>query len=67
MSEVQQLKARLASGAGGRDLASEAKEVGGIRLLVSRLDDGTDAATLRDTVDRMKDKLGRDARKPSSE
>jgi alanyl-tRNA synthetase len=55
--EVQQLKARLASGAGGRDLASEARDVAGIRLLVSRLDDGTDAATLRDTVDRMKDKL----------
>jgi len=55
--EVQQLKARLATGGGGRDLAAGATEVGGIRLLVSRLDDGTDAATLRDTVDRMKDKL----------
>ena len=55
--ELQQLKARLASGAGGRDLASEAKEVAGIKLLVARLDDGTDAQTLRDTVDRMKDKL----------
>ena len=55
--EIQQLKAKLASGAGGRDLASEAKEVAGIKLLVSRLDDGSDAQTLRDTVDRMKDKL----------
>ncbi len=55
--EIQQLKAKLASGAGGRDLAAEATEVAGIKLLVSRLDDGTDAATLRDTVDRMKDKL----------
>ncbi len=55
--EIQQLKAKLASGAGGRDLASEAKEVAGIKLLVARLDDGSDAQTLRDTVDRMKDKL----------
>ncbi|MCC5794343.1 MAG: alanine--tRNA ligase [Chromatiales bacterium] len=56
--ELQQLKARLASGAGGRDLASEASEVAGIRLLASRLDDDTDARTLRETVDRMKDRLG---------
>ncbi|MEQ1801901.1 MAG: alanine--tRNA ligase [Gammaproteobacteria bacterium] len=55
--EVQLLKAKLASGAGGRDLASEAKTVSGIKLLVARLDDGSDAGTLRDTVDRMKDKL----------
>ena len=56
--EIQQLKAKLASGAGGRDLAAEARTVAGIRLLVARLDDGTDAASLRDTIDRMKDKLG---------
>ena len=55
--EIQQLKARLAAGAGGRDLASEAREVAGCKLLVARLDDGIDAQTLRDTVDRMKDKL----------
>ena len=56
--EIQQLKAKLAAGAGGRDLAAEAQTIAGIRLLVARLDDGTDAASLRDTVDRMKDKLG---------
>jgi alanyl-tRNA synthetase len=56
--EIQQLKAKLAAGAGGRDLAAEAQTVAGIRLLVARLDDGTDAASLRDTIDRMKDKLG---------
>ena len=56
--EIQQLKAKLAAGAGGRDLAAEARTVAGIRLLVARLDDGTDAASLRDTIDRMKDKLG---------
>ncbi len=55
--EIQQLKTKLAAGAGGRDLAAEAQNVAGIRLLVARLDDGTDAAALRDTVDRMKDKL----------
>ncbi|MCE7903520.1 MAG: alanine--tRNA ligase [Gammaproteobacteria bacterium PRO9] len=55
--EIQQLKARLAAGAGGRDLASEAREVAGCKLLVARLDDGIDAQTLRETVDRMKDKL----------
>ena len=56
--EIQQLKAKLAAGGGGRDLAAEAQTVAGIRLLVARLDDGTDAAALRDTIDRMKDKLG---------
>jgi len=56
--EIQQLKAKLAAGAGGRDLASEATTVAGLKLLVARLDDGSDAQTLRDTVDRMKDKLG---------
>jgi len=57
--EVQQLKARLAGGAGsGGDLASQAVTVAGVRLLAQRLDDGTDAKTLRDVVDRMKDKLG---------
>ena len=55
--DIQQLKAKLAAGAGGRDLASEATVVAGIKLLVARLDDGCDAPTLRDTVDRMKDKL----------
>jgi alanyl-tRNA synthetase len=56
--EIQQLKAKLAAGTGGRDLAAEVQTVAGIRLLVARLDDGTDAASLRDTIDRMKDKLG---------
>jgi alanyl-tRNA synthetase len=56
--ELQKLKARLASGAGAQDLASQAREVAGVRLLVSRLEDDTDAPTLRETVDRMKDRLG---------
>jgi alanyl-tRNA synthetase len=56
--EVQQLKSKLAGGAGGTDLASQARTVAGVRLLACRLDDGTDPKTLREVVDRMKDKLG---------
>jgi alanyl-tRNA synthetase len=56
--EVQQLKSKLAGGAGGSDLASQARTVAGIKLLTVRLDDGTDPKTLREVVDRMKDKLG---------
>jgi alanyl-tRNA synthetase len=56
--ELQQLKAKLAAGAGGRDLMDNARSVGDVRLLVTRLDDGLDAKTLRDTTDRLKDKLG---------
>src|SRR5690554_3261488 len=54
--EVQQLKARLASGAGGRDLLDEAVDVGGIKLVAARID-GVDNKALRDTVDRLKDRL----------
>jgi alanyl-tRNA synthetase len=56
--ELQQLKAKLAAGAGGRDLMDNVQTVGNVRLLVTRLDDGLDARTLRDTTDRLKDKLG---------
>jgi alanyl-tRNA synthetase len=56
--ELQQLKAKLAAGAGGRDLMDNAQTVGNVRLLVTRLDDGLDARTLRDTTDRLKDTLG---------
>jgi alanyl-tRNA synthetase len=56
--ELQQLKAKLAAGAGGRDLMDNVQTVGDLRLLVTRLDDGLDAKTLRDTTDRLKDKLG---------
>jgi len=56
--EVAQLKAQLATGGGGRDLADEAVEVDGIQVLASRLADGMDAKTLRDTVDRLKNRLG---------
>src|SRR5271155_4637495 len=54
--EVQQLKSKLASGQGG-DLTSQAKDVGGIKVLAARIDDA-DAKSLRDAVDRLKSKLG---------
>jgi len=54
--ELEQVKAKLASAAGG-DLAEQATDIDGIRVLAARLD-GADARTLRDTVDRLKNKLG---------
>jgi len=54
--EVEQLKARLASSAGD-DMASEAVDIGGIKVIARRLD-GADPKTLRATVDQLKNKLG---------
>jgi alanyl-tRNA synthetase len=54
--EVQQLKTKLASGHGG-DLTSQAKDVGGIKVLAAQID-GADAKSLRDAVDQLKSKLG---------
>jgi alanyl-tRNA synthetase len=54
--EVQQLKSKLASGQGG-DLTSQAKDVGGIKVLAAQID-GADAKSLRDAVDNLKGKLG---------
>jgi alanyl-tRNA synthetase len=54
--ELEQLKARLASAAGS-DLASQAVEVGGIKVLAAKLE-GADAKSLRDTMDQLKNKLG---------
>jgi alanyl-tRNA synthetase len=55
--ELKSLRGKLA-GAKGQDLVSSATEINGIQVLAARLDDDTDAGALRDTVDRMKDKLG---------
>jgi alanyl-tRNA synthetase len=55
--ELDGLKAKLAS-AKGDELAAHAVDVQGLRVLAARLD-GADAKTLRETVDRLKDKLGR--------
>ncbi len=54
--EVQQLKSKLASGQEG-DLTSQAKDVGGIKVLAAQID-GADAKSLRDAVDQLKGKLG---------
>ncbi len=54
--EVQQLKSKLASGHGG-DLSASAKDVGGIKVLAAQID-GADVRSLRDALDRLKDKLG---------
>ena len=53
--ELDQLRGKLAAG-GSKDLAAEAKEVKGIKVLAARLDD-VDAKGLRDAMDRLKDKL----------
>jgi alanyl-tRNA synthetase len=55
--ELEQLKAKLAS-AQGADLASGAVEVGGVKVLAARLD-GVEPKALRDTLDQLKNKLGR--------
>ncbi len=54
--EVSQLKAKLASSSGS-DLVSEAKDIGGVKVLAKALD-GVDAKALRDTMDQLKNKLG---------
>ncbi|MDP3619787.1 MAG: alanine--tRNA ligase [Ramlibacter sp.] len=53
--EVAQLKGKLASSQGD-ELVAQAIDVKGIRVLAARLD-GADAKTLRDTMDKLKDKL----------
>ncbi len=54
--ELDQLKARMATSA-GKDLADQAIDVAGIKVLAARLD-GVDSKSLRDTLDQLKDKLG---------
>ncbi|MBK8640521.1 MAG: alanine--tRNA ligase [Chromatiaceae bacterium] len=54
--ELADLKAKAASAA-GQDLADQAEEISGIKVLAARLD-GADAKALRDALDRLKDKLG---------
>ena len=54
--ELAALKSRLAS-AQGDDLAAQAQDIGGVKVLAARLD-GADATALRETLDKLKDKLG---------
>jgi alanyl-tRNA synthetase len=53
--ELAQLKGKLASSQGD-ELVAQAVDVKGIKVLAARLD-GADAKTLRDTMDKLKDKL----------
>lgn len=54
--ELQQAKTKLAT-AGGGDLASNAKEVNGIKVLAAKID-GVDRQSLLATMDQMRSKLG---------
>jgi len=53
--EIGALKGKLASSQGD-ELVSQAVEVKGLKVLAARLD-GADAKTLRETMDKLKDKL----------
>jgi len=53
--EVAALKGKLASSQGD-ELVNQAVDVKGVKVLAARLD-GADAKTLRDTMDKLKDKL----------
>ncbi len=54
--ELELLKGKLASSA-GRDLASQAQDIDGIKVLAAKLD-GVDKKTLLSTMDQLKNKLG---------
>jgi alanyl-tRNA synthetase len=53
--ELSRLRSRLAMGQ-GQDLASQAVDVKGIKVLAASVD-GADAKTLREAMDKLKDKL----------
>ena len=55
--EVGSLKAKLATGSTGVDIVDQALEVDGIKVLAARLE-GADAKVLRETADKLKQKLG---------
>jgi alanyl-tRNA synthetase len=54
--ELEQLKGKAASSQGS-DLARQAVEVNGLKVVAARMD-GADPKALRDTVDQLKNKLG---------
>jgi alanyl-tRNA synthetase len=53
--ELAAIKGKLAS-AQGDEMLSQAQDINGVKLLVAQLD-SADAKTLRDTMDKLKDKL----------
>lgn len=54
--QLEQLKEKFA-GALSQDLASQAKEINGVKVLTAKLE-GIDSKSLRNTVDQLKNKLG---------
>ncbi|MCP4289153.1 MAG: alanine--tRNA ligase [Gammaproteobacteria bacterium] len=54
--ELEQIKAKLASAAGS-DLADNAVQIGSVKVLAAVLE-GVDPKSLRETMDKLKDKLG---------
>jgi alanyl-tRNA synthetase len=54
--ELESIKAKAASGAAS-DLAGSAADIGGVKLVATRLE-GFDAKALREAVDRLKQQLG---------
>ena len=54
--DLDRLKARVAASRGD-DLAAQAVEVGGLKVLAAKID-GADPKALRETVDRLKSRLG---------
>jgi alanyl-tRNA synthetase len=53
--DLDAVKGKLASG-GGQDLAAQAVDIAGTKVLAARID-GADAKALRDAIDALKDKL----------
>lgn len=53
--ELERLKSRLASSVGDQ-LVAQAADIGGVKILVGKLE-GTDAKGLRETADKLRDKL----------
>jgi alanyl-tRNA synthetase len=54
--QLAQLQSKAAAQAGG-ELAAQAQDLGGVKLLAARLD-GADGKSLRETLDQLKNKLG---------
>lgn len=54
--QLERLKAKLATGTGG-DLADQALEVAGVKVLATRVD-GLDQKAMREAVDKLKNRLG---------
>ncbi len=55
--KIEELQRTLAMGGGGRDILSQVREVGGIKVLAARSDVG-DPKALREVADQLRGKLG---------